>query len=48
ALGAVIGGVSAVVGLYVSFYLNVPSGPAMTLVATAVFVVVAAARRKVS
>lgn len=48
ALGAVIGAGSTVVGLYISFYLNLPSGPAMTLVATAVFVVVAALRRRVA
>ncbi len=41
-------GVSAVVGLYASCHLNVASGPAMALVATAIFAVayaVAAARR---
>lgn len=48
ALGALIGAGSAVVGLYISFYMDLPSGPAMALVATAIFVVVAAARRKVS
>jgi manganese/iron transport system permease protein len=47
-LGALIGAGSAVVGLYLSFYMNLPSGPAMTLVATAVFIIVALARRKVA
>jgi manganese/iron transport system permease protein len=47
-LGALIGAGSAVVGLYASFYMNLPSGPAMTLVATAVFIIVALARRKVA
>ncbi len=46
AVGAVIGMGSAVVGLYLSFHYNLPSGPAMTLVATAVFVVVAVFRRR--
>lgn len=35
-----IGGLSAVLGLYVSFYLDVPSGPAIVLVMTVVFFVV--------
>jgi manganese/iron transport system permease protein len=37
-LGAVLGTVSAVTGLYVSFYANLASGPAVVLVATAFFV----------
>ncbi len=37
-LAAGLGAVSAVVGLYLSFYLNLASGPAMVLVATAAFV----------
>ena len=45
-LGAALGALAAVVGLYVSFYVNVPSGPAMTLVATGLFIVVAAVRRR--
>jgi manganese/iron transport system permease protein len=36
-LGAFIGVVSAVVGLYLSFYVNLPSGPAMALVACLIF-----------
>lgn len=43
-VGAVIGSLSAVVGLYLSYYADLPSGPAMALVATAVFAVTAAAR----
>ena len=46
AVGAVVGAVSAVVGLYLSFHFNLPSGPAMTLVATAVFVAVAVFRKR--
>ena len=41
ALGALIGAVSAVVGLYLSFHVDLPSGPAMALVATAAFGVAA-------
>ena len=36
-LGAFIGVVSAVGGLYLSFYVNWPSGPAMALVASCIF-----------
>ena len=36
-IGALIGAISAVVGLYLSFYADMPSGPAMALVATAAF-----------
>jgi manganese/iron transport system permease protein len=48
ALGALLGVVSAVAGLYLSFHLNLPSGLAMTLVATAFFVLAAAFRRRVT
>ena len=47
-LSAGFGVTAAVVGLYASYHLNVASGPAMALVATAIFAVayaVAAARR---
>ena len=44
-LGAVIGGISAVAGLYLSYYVDVPSGPAMALVATGIFAVVAFGRQ---
>ena len=46
ALGAALGATAAIVGLYLSFHLNIPSGPAMTLVATAIFIAVAATRRR--
>lgn len=36
-LGALIGAVAAVLGLYLSYYLNVPSGAAIVLVATGFF-----------
>ena len=39
-LAAVIGASSSVVGLYLSYYLNIASGAAIVLTATAVFVVV--------
>lgn len=45
ALGAALGATSAAAGLYLSFYLDIPSGPAMTLVAVGIFVVVATVRR---
>ncbi|MBI2860151.1 MAG: metal ABC transporter permease [Chloroflexi bacterium] len=47
AVGALLGTVVAVAGLYISFYLNLPSGPAMTLVAVAFFALAVAARRRV-
>ena len=39
--GMAIGAVSAIVGLYLSFHYNLPSGPAMALVATGFFIVAA-------
>ena len=42
--GAVIGAGSAVSGLYLSYYADLPSGPAMALVATMCFAVVALVR----
>jgi ABC-type Mn2+/Zn2+ transport system permease subunit len=36
-LGALLGIITAVIGLYLSFYLNLPSGPSMTLVAVVLF-----------
>ena len=45
-VGAVIGGTSAITGLYLSYHFNLPSGPAMALVATGVFGVVAAWKRR--
>ena len=44
-IGALIGAVSAVAGLYLSFHANLPSGPAMALVATGIFALVAAVKR---
>ena len=38
--GAVIGALSGAIGLYASYYLNIASGPAVVLVATAIFVIV--------
>ena len=46
AVGAIIGGASAITGLYLSYHFNLPSGPAMALVATGVFGVVAAWKRR--
>ena len=46
ALGAVIGAASAVTGLYLSYYVDLPSGPAMALVATGVFAVAAVGKRR--
>nr|QUE28772.1 MntB [Porphyropsis coccinea] len=38
-LGAGIGILSSITGMYVSYYWNVPSGPAIVLVATIIFIV---------
>lgn len=40
ALAALLGVFSAVAGLYASYYLNIPSGPAMVLVCTGIFLLV--------
>ena len=45
AIGALIGAVSAIAGLYLSFHADLPSGPAMALVATVIFGMSAAAKR---
>ena len=45
---AVIGTVASVSGLYLSYYYNLPAGPAMTLVASGIFIVVALFRRRVT
>jgi len=37
ASSVVIGVFSAVCGLYLAYHLDIPSGPSMTLVATAIF-----------
>ena len=39
-LGALIGAVSSVLGLYLSFYVNVASGASIVLVATAIFALI--------
>lgn len=39
-LGALIGAVSSVLGLYLSFYINVASGASIVLVATAIFAII--------
>ena len=36
-IGAIVGAASAVIGLYLSFYADLPSGPAMALLATLMF-----------
>ncbi len=38
ALGAVIGTIASVSGMYISYYLNVPSGSAIVLVVSGLFV----------
>ncbi len=37
-IGASIGALSAVIGLYLSFYVNIASGAAIVLVCTAFFI----------
>lgn len=39
-IGAVIGAASGIIGLYISYYLNIASGPAVVLVATLAFLLV--------
>ena len=41
-IGAIVGATSAIVGLYLSFYADLPSGPAMALLATVMFAIAAA------
>ena len=45
-LGAVIGVVSAIIGLYLSYHADLPSGPAMALAATLMFAVAVVFRRR--
>ena len=45
-IGAAIGAISAVVGLYLSFHADLPSGPSMALVATGIFALAAVTRRR--
>ena len=44
-IGALIGVASAIVGMYLSFHANMPTGPIMALVATAAFGVAAVVKR---
>ena len=46
-IGAVVGAVSAIAGLYLSYYADLPSGPAMALVATGIFAVSAIAKKRI-
>ena len=43
---ALIGTAAAVTGLYISYHFNLPAGPAMTLVASAIFALAVAFRRR--
>ena len=43
---AALGTVASVTGLYISFHFNQPAGPAMTLVASGIFVLTALFRRR--
>ncbi len=45
-VGAAIGAVSAILGLYLSYYTNLPSGPAIVLTATAIFFAALVASRR--
>ena len=44
-LAAVLGTIASVTGLYISFHFNLPAGPAMTLVASGLFVLATLASR---
>ena len=43
---SVIGTMAAATGLYVSYHFNLPTGPAMTLVASGIFVLAVSFRRR--
>ena len=45
-IGSLIGIIAAVSGLYISYFIDLPSGPAMTLTAVGMFMVVAVLRRR--
>ena len=45
-IGALIGALSAVAGLYLSFHADLPSGPSMALVATGIFAIAAVMKRR--
>ena len=47
-IGAVVGAASAIIGLYLSFHYNLPSGPAMALVATGFFILAVAYSKGIS
>ena len=40
-IGALVGAASAIVGLYLSFHADLPSGPSMALLATLMFTIAA-------
>ena len=48
ALGAMIGAASAITGLYLSYSVDLPSGPAMALVATGIFALAAVGKRRLA
>ena len=45
-IGALIGAISAVAGLYLSYHADLPSGPSMALVATGIFALAALMKRR--
>ena len=45
-VAAALGTMAAVTGLYVSYHFNLPAGPAMALVASAMFILVVLFRRR--
>ncbi len=47
-IGAAVGAASAIIGLYLSFHYNLPSGPAMALVATGFFILAVAYTKGIS
>jgi ABC-type Mn2+/Zn2+ transport system permease subunit len=40
AISSLVGAFSAIIGLYLSFYINIASGAAVVLVATGIFIMV--------
>ena len=47
-IGALLGVVATVAGLYLSYHFNLPSGPAMSLTAIGIFTLSAMVRRRVT
>ena len=47
-VGSLLGVIICISGVYMSYFLNLPSGPAMTLIAVSVFMIVALATRRVT